>query len=64
MGKEIDYDYINENINIFQNHIISNFGIKFMEDIKWITKSLLISLIPLHKKENSSKFFDLIKILK
>jgi capsule biosynthesis phosphatase len=43
MEKELDEKYIKNNIIIFENYIINKFNYKVMEDIKWITKSLLLS---------------------
>jgi capsule biosynthesis phosphatase len=60
MDKKIDIDYIENNKKIFKNFIISNFGENRFEDIKTITKSLLISLIPIHNNEKCVKYYELI----
>ena len=60
MGKEIDKKYIEENKKIFKQFIVENFGIDRFEDIRMITKSLIISLIPIHDNDKCYKYFDLI----
>jgi capsule biosynthesis phosphatase len=61
MGKAIDETYIKNNIIIFENYIQNKYSNKVLNDIKWITKSLLVSLIPIHNNNNCNKFYDLIK---
>jgi capsule biosynthesis phosphatase len=60
MGKELDLDYINENKRIFKSFIIEKFGGECFSEIQWITKSLLISLIPIHNDEKCHSYFDLL----
>lgn len=61
LDKEIDKDYINEMIDFFEKYIIEKFGKEKMQQIKYITASLLISLIPLHNNEKCEKYFELAK---
>jgi capsule biosynthesis phosphatase len=60
MDKEIDYEYVTNNVLIFEKYIIEKFGVETLNDIKWITKSLIISLIPIHNNDKCHKFYDLI----
>jgi capsule biosynthesis phosphatase len=60
MGKELDEKYITNNKTIFEKYITKKFGDAAMENIKWITKSLLLSLIPIHNNENCKKYYNLI----
>lgn len=51
----LDESYKVEMIQTFETYIIENFDINIMNNIKTITRSLLISLIPLHYIENDEK---------
>ena len=62
-GKEIDRDYIQKNKEIFDLYIIDKFGNHKLNDIKWITKSLLISLIPIHNSEKCKDYYELIRTI-
>ena len=62
--KTLNFEYASIFIKIFENMIINNYGIEYLEYIKTITKSLLFSLIPLHNNEKCIKFFNLIKKIK
>lgn len=50
-----------ENKLFFENYIINKFGKEKLKDIKMITKSLILSLIPIHNNENCINFYNLIK---
>lgn len=60
MGREIDNNWTMSNKKIFEDYISSKFGVDRVIDIKNITKSLLISLIPIHNNDKCHKFYDLI----
>lgn len=60
MDKDIDDEYILKNIEVFNNYIISNFGQKKLIEIQQITKSLLLSLIPIHNNEKCIQYYNLI----
>ena len=60
MNKEINISYVNSFKNLFDEYIINNFNNQVLEDIKWITKSLIISLIPLHHNNKTYKYYSLI----
>ena len=61
MGKELDTGYITENKRIFKKFILEKFGDESFLEIQWITKSLIISLIPIHDDEKCPMYFDLLK---
>ena len=64
MDKEIDLDYVSRNKKIFEDYIKSNFGEDRMNDIKPITGSLLLSMLPLHTDNSKCiKYFNLVKQL-
>lgn len=60
--KYVSNDYKNKFILLFENYIIQKFGRKQMNNIKMITKSLLLSLLPIHINniEKCIKYFNLI----
>jgi capsule biosynthesis phosphatase len=60
MDKKIDKEAIKENVKIFDDYIIEKYGIERLNDIKNLTKSLLISLIPLHGNEKCEEYYNLI----
>ena len=60
LEKNIDKEYIQNNIQIFEEYILEKYGKNRLDDIKNITKSLLISLIPLHNNEKCIKYYNLI----
>jgi capsule biosynthesis phosphatase len=51
----LDESYKIEMIQTFETYILENFDINTLNNIKIITRSLLISLIPLHHIENDEK---------
>jgi len=61
MDKEIDKNYIDKNKLIFEKYIILKFNQETLKDIKEITKSLLLSLIPIHNNEKCIKYYNLIE---
>lgn len=60
MDKLIDNDYILKNKKVFENFVVHKFGKKTYEDIKVITKSLLLSLIPIHDNNKCENYYKLI----
>jgi len=63
MNKTLDVNLIKEYKEFYESYIIKKFGLNQMKQIKNITKSLLLTLIPLHDDEKVSKYFDLIKTI-
>lgn len=61
MGKEVDNVSLSKNIKVFEDFIIHNYGLNNLLNIKGITNSLLLSLIPLHNNEKCEKYYNLIK---
>ena len=58
--KLIDSTYKNKLIQIFENKFIENYSIEYLEYLKYITASLLFTLIPLHNNEKCNKYYELI----
>jgi len=61
MGKEVNEDSLSKNIQIFEDFITYNYGLNNLLNIKGITNSLLLSLIPLHNNDKCQKYYNLIK---
>ena len=67
--KYVSKNYKDKMIKLFKDYLFSQFFIdqQNWNDICWITKSLLITLIPLHQYENNTLnskcnlYFDLIR---
>jgi capsule biosynthesis phosphatase len=57
---QISNSYKLKFINIFNNYIIKNYDEKYLEIIKYITNSLLFTLIPLHNDNKCIKYYNLI----
>jgi hypothetical protein len=62
----VNYQKINDSFflekkSYFENCFINSFGEEKLKNLKFITSSLLISLIPLQDKKNSRKFMELSK---
>ena len=68
----IGYDFILSNtlfdrkystplISFFEDYIINHFGDDSLNDIKFITKTLLFTLIPLHDDDKCIHYYNLIK---
>jgi capsule biosynthesis phosphatase len=60
MDKELNHYQIVKNKLIFDNYIESKFDKNTLVDIKQITKSLILSLIPIHNNEKCYKYYELI----
>ena len=60
--KIISNDYKTKLLNIYIKFVIDKLGIEYLNIIKMICNSLLFTLIPLHKNEKCSLFYDLIDI--
>lgn len=63
MDKDLNYDNINKNKLIFENFIVNKFGEDKLDDIKQITKSLILTLIPIHNNHRCQMFYNLIKTI-
>lgn len=63
MDKQMDLNYINQNKQYFEQYILKNYGALQLENIKQITISLIISLIPIHNNSKCKSFYNLIKII-
>lgn len=61
MNKNINKQKIDSNIEIFDKFIINKYGHEKLSDIKNITKSLLLSLIPIHDNDKCFDYYNLIK---
>jgi NDP-sugar pyrophosphorylase family protein len=57
--KFIGETYKTKMIDIFHNYIITTYSIDALKNIKYITASLLFSLIPLHDNEKCDKYYKL-----
>lgn len=57
-NKEIDYSYVMKNKKLFESYIISEFGENRLNDIKCITKSLILTLLPLHNDSHKQKNYN------
>ena len=57
MGKDVA---IGENVSVFEEYVVRVYGTERLQDIKMIAKSLLISLIPLHKDEKCQSYYELL----
>lgn len=60
MGKTINNEIVESNKEIFHEFILNNFGETVLNNIKWITKSLLLTLIPLHDNDKCNDYYNLI----
>lgn len=63
MDKLINTKTVESNKKVFEEFIISHHGEDRINDIKWITKSLLLTLIPLHDNEKCVEYYNLIKTI-
>lgn len=61
LDRKVDQNNVNKFKNIFEKMFVQTFGQSKLNETKKITKSLLVSLLPLHKEEKVEKFLDLIK---
>ena len=60
LDKNININYQNEMILLFEKYFLSLYSKEDFENLKIITKSLLFTLIPLHDNEKCFKYYDLI----
>jgi capsule biosynthesis phosphatase len=60
LDKKISLKYKNRIIDVFETKFIDMFSENDLTNLKFITKSLLFSLIPLHNNEKCYKYYDLI----
>jgi capsule biosynthesis phosphatase len=58
--KIIDNKFLEEYKKIFYEYIEHNYGQNYLEYIRSITKSLIISLIPIHNNDKCQKYYELI----
>ena len=59
LDKKIDYDYLKDLKNHFENLLITNKKIDNINTIKFLTSSLYFSLIKFHNKKYTNKFLDI-----
>lgn len=59
LDKKIDYDYLKELRNHFENLLIIDKKIPNIKTIKFLTSSLYLSLIKFHDKKYSNKLLDI-----
>lgn len=64
MDKTIDKKYSEHFIELFNKYIINKFCVNTLENIKTITNSLFLSLIPLHNNDKIFKYYNLIDYIK
>lgn len=63
-GKKINSAYKQELIDYFEKKFIIKFGEEKLNDLKGITRSLILTLIPIHNNEKCLEYFKLIKKIK
>lgn len=61
-NKIINAQYKNKLIKIFENQFVENHSQEYMEYLKYITASLLFSLIPLHNNDKCIEYYKLIDL--
>jgi aminoglycoside phosphotransferase len=61
-NKTIDTQYKNKLIIIFKNKFVENYSEEYFEYLKYITASLLFTLIPLHNNDKCVKYYELIDL--
>ena len=59
LHKYVSNKYRTNLINVFNNFIIENYGVEYINIIEYITSSLLFTLIPIHNDSNIYKFYEL-----
>ena len=64
MGKPMDEKAIEDNLMVFDTFITNNYDEDTLTNIKWITKSLLLTLIPLHNNDKCMDYYNLINKIK
>ena len=60
LSKQLNNNYKNRMITIFNSYFINHFSEEHYNNIKIITKSLIFSLIPLHNNDKCIKYYDLL----
>jgi capsule biosynthesis phosphatase len=60
MDKVVSPDYKNEMLAIFEEYFMSNHTKEDFSNMKMITKSLLLTLIPIHNNEKCQEYYNLI----
>lgn len=60
--KKIGEEYQKNMIGYFERYFLEFYGKNDFDNLKWITKSLLITLIPLHNNEKCNYYYNLIKL--
>jgi hypothetical protein len=63
MGRPLDRQYLRRNIDMFEEYLTSRFDRSRIDDIRMITKSLLLSLIPLHDDAKCRGYYELMREL-
>lgn len=61
-NKTINTHYKNKLIKIFENQFVENHSQEYIEYLKYITASLLFSLIPLHNNDKCIEYYKLIDL--
>lgn len=64
MNKEITESQLKKNTKIFEKYILEHYSKQELKNIKLITKSLILSLIPLHNNEKNKNYYSLLKNIK
>jgi capsule biosynthesis phosphatase len=63
LDKNININYENKMLTIFETYFLSLYSNEDLENVKLITKSLLFTLIPLHDNDKCFKYYELINQL-
>ena len=61
--KEVSKEYEKKMINIFEDFFINNYSKEDLDNLKYVTKSLLFTLIPLHDNEKCISYYNLINTI-
>lgn len=62
-NKPISFTYTNSNVKYFEKKFIERFDYKQLEYLKYLTASLLFTLIPLHNDKKCQDYYNLINYL-
>ena len=62
MNKTVNQSYSLKMINCFETYFVKIYSQKDFDNMKMITNSLILSLIPLHNNEKCEMYFNLINI--
>jgi aminoglycoside phosphotransferase len=60
MDKVVSTDYKNDMLAVFEEYFMSNHTKEDFANMKMITKSLLLTLIPIHNNEKCQEYYNLI----